>query len=122
MAPHSPQFHGNKKSAFPFKVPVPKSVRKAALLALELRDTYDFKGATETGWKRANQLATESEIAVEDFRFIKNWFARHIYVSKPGYDLWVANGAPKDKKWASHRAICAWLTWGGNAGLAWIAK
>ena len=111
------QFHGEPSNVH---IPVPAPVKRAAELALKLRDQYGFQGATSTGWKRAVQLATKSHVSIEDFRFIRNWYARHVFVSKPGYDAWTSAGSPKTPTWAKHHAICSWLTWGGNPGLTWV--
>jgi hypothetical protein len=94
---------------------IPTNVRKAAERAYRLRDDYGYKGATSTGWARAKQLSTKTYIPIETLRTMRNWYARHYYTSKPGYDAWVKTG---DKK--HQRAVIAWLTWGGTPGLNWV--
>jgi hypothetical protein len=110
------QYYGKKSDVM---IKVPPSVKKYADEAFKLRD-IGFKGATETGWKRAKQLSTKNEIPIQDFRYVRNWYARHYYTSYPGYQDWVDAGKPKDSHWFRKRAIISWLTWGGTAGLNWV--
>jgi hypothetical protein len=110
------QFDGKPSSVM---VSVPKRVAKAAMLALELRD-IGFVGATATGWKRAHQLSTETSISIKDVRFIRNWYARHVFTSYPGYKIWSTQGKSRGREWWRKHAILSWLTWGGDAGLRWI--
>jgi hypothetical protein len=79
-----------------------------------------FEGATETGWKRAKQLATKEYIPIQDLRYMRNWFARHIITSYPGFKQWLDAGRPKDKKWQKRHAILSWITWGGDPALKWV--
>lgn len=77
-----------------------------------------FVGAKETGWKRAKQLATKESIPIEDLRYMRNWFARHIITSYPGFKKWKEAGRPKDSKWHNKRAIISW----GYVGIGrWIS-
>lgn len=112
----SPQYYGKRSSVY---VQVPSSVKRWALYAFKLRK-LGFKGALETGWKRAKQLATKSEIPIQDVRYMRNWFARHIVTSYPTFRAWQKAGRPKDKQWHNRRGIIAWLTWAGNAGFRWV--
>lgn len=112
----SSQFFGKESDVM---LSVPKSVRKEADSALYLR-SIGFKGATETGWKRANQLSREKSISIEDVRFMRNWYARHIYTSYPGFMAWVNEGRPLSPLWHNKHAILSWLTWGGTPGLRWM--
>jgi hypothetical protein len=111
------QFYGKDTSKF-CMVKVPTSVKRAAQLAFVLRDNHAFIGAKETGWKRANQLVTCEAIPLEDVRFMRNWYARHVYTSFPGYTSWINEGKPLS--WTKKRSILSWLTWGGDAGRKWI--
>jgi hypothetical protein len=110
------QFHGKKSSVM---IKVPSNVKKYAKYAFKLKK-LGFTGATSTGWKRAKQLATKSHISIEDLRFMRNWYARHIKTSYPGFKKWIAAGRPKDSSWFKTRSILSWLTWGGNAGFNWV--
>ena len=96
-------------------VRIPANVRKAAEKAFVLRDEYGYRGATATGWTRARQLTTRDYIPLDILRVMRNWYARHYYTSKPGYDEWTRT---KDKN--RQRAVIAWLTWGGTPGLNWV--
>ncbi len=80
-------------------VPVPAGVKKWAKKAFEMKKA-GFKGATETGWKRAKQLSTKDEISIEDLRYMRNWYARHKYTSYPGFKSWKDAGKPMNKEMA----------------------
>ena len=110
------QYYGKRSSVM---VKVPQNVKNTALYAFKLKK-IGFKGALETGWKRAHQLSTKESIPIEDVRFMRNWFARHIYTSYPGYKKWLQAGRPKDSSWHNKHAIQSWLTWAGNSGFDWI--
>jgi hypothetical protein len=110
------QYYG-KRSSIMVKVPV--NVKKWAKYAFVLKK-LGFKGATKTGWLRAKQLANKDYIPIEDFRYMRNWYARHRYTSYPGYKEWVDNGKPKDSSWFNKHAILSWITWGGNPGFKWV--
>lgn len=98
------------------RILIPYRVKQEAIKAFKLRDS-GYSGATETGWARAWQLANKKDVSIEDFRIIRNWFARHYYTSRPGYLEWVKSGG-KDK--TKERAVISWLTWGGDSGLKWV--
>ncbi len=110
------QFHGKKSKVM---VRVPKSVQKWAEYAFELKK-LGFIGATETGWRRAKQLSTKESIPIEDLRYMRNWYARHIITSFPGFEAWKKAGSSKDKEWQKKRSILSWVTWGGPAGFKWV--
>lgn len=102
---------------------VPAKVRNTAANAFKLRDA-GFGGGQETGWKRAEQLATQSHISAEDMRYIRNWFARHVITSYPSYFQWKIAGKPvkghSAASWKSRHGIVAWEIWGGDAALSWV--
>jgi len=110
------QFYGKKSSVM---VTVPENVKKMALYAFKLKK-LGFRGATTTGWRRAKQLATKDSIPIEDLRYMRAWYARHVYTSYPGYRSWIKSGRPKTKEWHKKHAIISWLTWSGDAGFKWI--
>ena len=110
------QFYGKKSTKM---IKVPANVKKWAMYAFKLKK-MGFKGATNTGWRRAKQLSTKECISIEDLRFMRNWYARHYYTSYPGFKKWVKAGKPKDKSWHNKHAILSWITWGGNAGFKWV--
>jgi hypothetical protein len=110
------QYKGTRSTVM---VKVPTNVRRWAAYAFKLRK-LGFRGATETGWKRARQLATRDSIPIEDVRYMHAWFSRHVYTSYPGFKKWMDAGRPKDKKWHNKRSVIAIVTWGGPAGLRWV--
>lgn len=110
------QYYGKRSSIM---VKVPKDVKKWAEYAFTLKK-LGFEGAIETGWKRAHQLSTKEKIPIEDLRYMRNWYARHIYTSYPTFRKWVKAGRPKTKEWHNKRGIQAWITWGANAGFKWV--
>ena len=79
-----------------------------------------FKGGVETGWKRAKQLATKESIPIEDLKYMRAWFARHIITSYPTYKKWKLAGRPKDSSWHNRRGIISWLIWSADAGFKWV--
>ncbi len=110
------QYRGRRSSIM---VPVPANVKKWAQYAFKLKK-LGFVGAKETGWKRAHQLATREFIPIEDLRYMRNWFARHIITSYPTFKKWELAGRPKDSQWHKKRGIISWVTWAGNAGFRWV--
>ena len=113
-----PQFHG-KKSNIMVKVPTTiKNYMNGE--AKKLKDAK-FRGGLKTGHLRAKQLATKSEISIQDVRFIRNWYARHIYTSYPSYLAWKKAGKPyNDNYWKSKRGVYSWSIWSANTGLNWV--
>ena len=113
----SKQYYGKRSDIM---VPVPDAVKKWAKKAFEMKKA-GFKGATETGWKRAKQLATKDKIPIEDLRYMRNWYARHIVTSYPGFKEWTDARRPmNESKWHNKRSIVAWVTWGADPGLTWV--
>lgn len=110
------QFYGKKSKLM---IPIPDSVKRAARKAFELR-TLGFGGATKTGWNRASQLVRQQSIPIEDLRYMRNWYVRHVFASYPSYKKWIDAGKPTDKQWFKLHGIVSWLTWGGNAGFRWV--
>lgn len=109
-----------KGTASPIMVKVPENVKRVAASSFQLRK-LGFVGGQTTGWKRAKQLSTKSEIPIEDVRYIRNWFARHIFTSYPSYRMWQKAGRPKDdKNWHNKHGVIAWIIWGSDAALNWI--
>lgn len=98
---------------------VPSAVQAAARLAFELKK-LGFKGATETGWKRARKLANGTAATPNDLRVMRAWFARHRFSSLPTYDSWVKAGKPRTTEWMNRRGIIAILCWGGTPAMRWV--
>lgn len=111
------QFYGKESS---INIKIPSNVKKTALMAYKLRDLHGFKGGVETGWKRARQLSQEKTIPIEDLKFMRNWFARHIITSYPSYKSWEENNKPIDSKYKNKRGIISWLIWGGDPAFKWV--
>lgn len=111
-----PQFRGYRSKKM---IPVPQKVKKWAKYFFVLKK-LGFKGAIETGNKRAKQLATKDSIPIEDLRYMRNWYARHIITSYPTFKRWNESGRPKGVEWHNKRGIQAWNSWGGNAGFRWV--
>lgn len=107
------------------KVKIPAAVAKAARDGLELVK-LGYKGGTETGWKRARQLAYNDTIDLYSLSVMRAWFARHGPdassggTSYPGYYKWVKAGKPKDVPKSSIRGAVAWLIWGGDPAYKWL--
>jgi hypothetical protein len=110
------QYYGKRSSVM---VKIPESVKKVALYSYKLAK-LGFKGGVETGWKRAHQLSTRESISIEDLKYMRAWFARHIITSYPTYKKWFNNGRPKSKEWHNKRGVVAWLIWGGDAAFKWV--
>lgn len=111
-----PQYYGKRSSIM---VKVPENVKKTALYAFKLKK-LGFRGGHETGWKRAKQLSTKDEIPIEDVKYMRAWFARHIYASYPTYKKWLRAGRPKDTQWHNKNGIISWLIWSGDAAFKWV--
>ena len=110
------QYYGKQSAVM---VPVPKNVKKVAEYAFKLKD-LGFKGGRETGWKRARQLATKDSIPLQDIKYMRAWFARHVYTSYPTYREWKHSGRPKGTEWHNKHGIIAWIIWGGDPAFNWI--
>jgi hypothetical protein len=110
------QYHGKKSSVM---VKVPENVKKVAVYSFKLK-RLGFGGGIETGWKRAKQLATKDSIPIEDLKYMRAWFARHIYASYPTYKKWMNAGRPKDSSWHRRHGIISWLIWGGDPAFRWV--
>lgn len=111
-----PQYYGKRSSVM---VSVPENVKKAALYSFKLKKV-GFKGGLETGWKRAKQLSTQSEIPIQDLKYMRAWYARHLYASYPSYKAWKNAGMPRTPEWFNKHGIISWLIWGGSPGFKWV--
>lgn len=110
------QFYGKRSVKM---VEVPKNVKRWAKYGYELKD-LGFEGGIETGWRRAKQLSTQQSIPIEDLRYMRNWYARHIFASYPSFKSWVDAGKPNKPEWHRKHGIISWVIWGGNAGFNWV--
>ena len=107
-------------------LPIPRSVAKDAQLGIEMMNS-GFKGGTQTGWDRAEQLATNNKVDLETLATMRAWYARHGPdavnggTSYPGYCKWLSAGCPMENVSKSKfRGAVAWLIWGGDAAYKWL--
>ena len=104
---------------------VPVKVKREAQVGIDFIDE-GFRGGTTTGWNRAFQLANEATVDLDTLRVMRDWFARHYYVSRPGYVRWVEEGRPSPSsiigRRGRYRGAVSWLIWGGDAGYRWITS
>ena len=107
------------------RVKIPKKVKDDALLGIELMDR-GFKGGTQTGWDRAEQLAYDEYIDSGSLADMRTWFARHGPDAKnggtsyPGFCKWLEDGMPMDRGFSKYRGAVSWLIWGGDAAYEWL--
>lgn len=111
-----PQFYGKKSDVM---ITIPQNVKKVAVYSFKLKE-MGFEGGRETGWKRAKQLATKESISIQDLKYMRAWFARHLYASYPTYKKWQKAGRPKTSEWYNKHGIISWLIWGGDAAFNWV--
>jgi hypothetical protein len=106
-------------------VKIPQSVKDDALLGIKLMN-LGFKGGTQTGWDRAEQLAYDDTIDVGSLADMRTWFARHGPDAKnggtsyPGFCKWLEDGMPMDSGFSKYRGAVSWLIWGGDAAYEWL--
>lgn len=110
------QFYGKGS---PIMINIPLEVKRETSEAFKLRK-LGFRGGLETGWKRALQLTTKSSIPIQDLRFMRNWYARHVFTSYPGFKKWKDIGKPITKEWHNRRSIISWIIWGGDSGRKFV--
>jgi hypothetical protein len=91
----------------------PENVQDHAQDVLDWRedDEKDVQGMTDTGWNRAEQLASGEELSVNDVQEISAWFARH---GSEEYDV------PEDKEPWQDNGRVAIKGWGGPPMRDWI--
>lgn len=94
---------------------VPASVAGNARKALRWREEHGaaVQGGTETGWRRARQLATESSVSGDDIIDIAAWFARHTEYDDPPEDA--------AEPWRDAGKV-AGLLWGGASADRWATR
>lgn len=104
--------------------PVPVSVKKWAALGLLLHQK-GYKGGTETGWKRAKQLAKNDSVSYKTINKMRVWFARHGPPPENGGVSYqkgrcIHNILRNPTSKSKNRAFVAWAIWGGDAAFRWI--
>lgn len=95
---------------------VPDAARNNARQVLRWREEHGsaVKGMTETGWRRARQLANNAEVGIDTVRAMSA-FNRH----RQNYNK--ARAKNPDEPW-TEAAIVAWLGWGGTSGIEWARR
>ena len=94
----------------------PKSAQDAAKKVLEWKEKYksEVKGMTETGWRRARQIAAGKPLALETIKKISQ-FTRHEKNKTIKKEF-------KSTPWKDNGYV-AWLGWGGDTAiLTWSKK
>jgi hypothetical protein len=93
---------------------ITKDMKKNAEYALMLLE-LGYQGGTETGKQRAKQLKEQSYLTIDDIRNMRNWYARHIYTSYPGFRRYIESDG-KD----INRGAISWMLWGGSDSIGYI--
>jgi hypothetical protein len=93
---------------------ITKDMRKNAEYALMLLE-LGYKAGTKTGKQRAKQLKEDRYLTINDIRNMRNWFARHIHTSYPGFRRYIES----DGKDINPGAI-SWMLWGGSDSIGYI--
>lgn len=81
---------------------------------LKLREKFD-RGGTDVGVKRAEQLASRSELREADIKSMASYFARHAVDKDAKSTTWGDASDPS-------AGYIAWLLWGGDEGAAWAKR
>ena len=93
---------------------IPKGAQKAARMALSLK-AKGYRGMTDTGMRRARQLARGGELSEYDVKIMKAWYARHYFTSRPGYMKFKRANFDETKFNKSQlRGAISYLGWGGE--------
>lgn len=104
----------------------PRAAQTAARLALALK-REGYAGGTDTGFRRARQLARGSDVPERDLVTMRNWFARHGPAAANGgtsYPGWKkfrrTPRSERERAKSQFRGAVAWLLWGGDPAYRWI--
>jgi hypothetical protein len=92
----------------------PEAAQEKAQRILDLRDDEDVSvnGGTDTGWRRAEQLAAGGPVPPEEVRQIDAWFSRHPK-SEADYDEDAVDHPAEDNGWTAR------MLWGWDAAQRW---
>ncbi|WP_284008052.1 anti-CBASS protein Acb1 family protein [Haloarcula pelagica] len=91
----------------------PEAAQEKAQRILDIREDEDsVNGGTDTGWRRAEQIAGGGPIPPDEVRQIDAWFSRH-----PKSE---ASDAPDDEPWTDN-GWTARMLWGWDATADWAA-
>jgi len=89
----------------------PEEGQNKAQQILDIREEYDnVNGGTDTGWRRAEQIAAGIPIPPDEVRQIDAWFSRH-----PKSE---ASDAPEDEPWTDN-GWTARMLWGWDPAQEW---
>ena len=92
----------------------PKAVQEAAQRAERwIEDGRAGKGFTDTGRRRASQLARGEEVSDEVVKKMQAYFARHAVDKDAAGFTQGGEGFPSPGR-------VAWDAWGGDAGERWV--
>jgi len=81
---------------------------------LKLRDDFG-RGGTDVGVRRAEQLAAQDDVTVEDLKSMHSYFARHKFDKDAKAHEWGSDTDPS-------AGYIAWLLWGGDEGKEWADR
>ena len=96
------------------RVPVPLSVKREALWALEMRRRYG-RGGTNVGLRTARRLSTEREVPLRFVRKIALYFPRHAVDAR-------AQGWRVAERGYPSAGRIAWALWGGSPARRWAER
>lgn len=92
----------------------PDGVRNAAKRALEwIKEGHAGDGFTDTGRKRASDLAAGRSVGIDTVRRMHSFFHRHEVDKK-------AEGFNSGEEGFPSPGRVAWDAWGGDAGMSWV--
>ena len=102
------------QEAGPYKIP--EGVQSAAKRALKwISEGKAGDGFTDTGRRRASQLASGGTVSRDTVARMKSYFARHAVDKK-------AEGFSAGEKGYPSPGRVAWDAWGGDAGQTWVNR
>lgn len=96
---------------------IPDAVAGNAAKAIRWREEHGdaVQGGTETGWRRARQLAGGGRVSADDVVTIAAWWARHRdHATEPDAEY-------ADEPWRDAGYV-AGLLWGGRSGDTWATE
>lgn len=95
---------------------VPEGVQNAAKRAQKwISDGKAGDGFTDTGRRRASQLASGGSVSLDTVKRMKSYFARHEVDRK-------ATGFNSGEEGYPSAGRVAWDAWGGDAGRTWVNR
>lgn len=99
---------------------IPAAVEGNAAKVLGWREEHGdaVKGMTETGWRRARQLAEAREVTGQDLIEIAAWFSRF---SQQGEDYSAPAAEVEGEPWRDAGHV-AWEGWGGDSAKTWATE